>query len=69
MKQIVYDTSKVMPPILLCWPTAAEGDSGGIAVEVEPSCQYSTAFCCMTTEVQPDKMASDTEMCMKQVCN
>jgi hypothetical protein len=30
---------KVMYPILLCWPTMLEADAGGMAVEVEPSCQ------------------------------
>jgi len=28
---------KVMPPILLCWPTTSELDVGGMAVETEPS--------------------------------
>jgi len=28
---------KVMPPILLCWPTMLVVDVGGIAVEVESS--------------------------------
>ena len=35
---------KVMPPILLCWPTTSEADVGGMAVEVEPSHQYSVNF-------------------------
>jgi len=26
---------KVMPPILLCWPTTSEVDVGGTAVEVD----------------------------------
>ena len=37
---------KVMPPILLCWPTMSEVDVGGIAIEFEPSRQYSITFCC-----------------------
>ena len=37
---------EVMPPILLCWPTVSEADVGGIAVEIEPSHQYSVTFCC-----------------------
>jgi hypothetical protein len=32
-------TPKVMPPILLCWPTMSEVDTGGMAVEDEPSHQ------------------------------
>ena len=36
---------KVMPPILLCWPTTSEANVGGIAVEAEPSHQYSVTFC------------------------
>jgi len=35
---------KVMPPVLLCWPTMSETDFGGIAVEDEPSFQYSICF-------------------------
>lgn len=39
---------KVMPPIALCWPTS-EMDVGGMAVEIEPSHQYSVElYCCMT---------------------
>lgn len=52
-----------MPPILLCGPTTSEAnDGGGIAVEVEPSHQYSIIFCCvrqMAAEGQFDKMAPD----------
>jgi len=33
-----------MPLILLCWPTTSEADVGGMAVEVEPSRQYSVKF-------------------------
>ena len=39
-----------MPPILLCWPTPAEVDGGGMAVEDEPSL-YSITFCCCATDV------------------
>ena len=28
---------KVMPPILLCWPTTSDVDVGGMAVEAEAS--------------------------------
>ena len=41
---------KVMPPILLCWPTTSEVVVGGMAVEVEPSHQYSVRYCCCTTD-------------------
>ena len=39
------DALKVMPPVLLCWPTS-EADGGGIAVGVETSWQYPTIFYC-----------------------
>lgn len=32
---------KAVPHTLLCWSTTLEVDLGGMAVEVEPSCQYS----------------------------
>jgi len=28
---------KVMPPVLLCWPTTSEVDVGSMALEFEPS--------------------------------
>ena len=37
---------KLMPPILLCWPTTSEVDVAGIAVEVEPTHQYSVLLPC-----------------------
>lgn len=37
---------KVMPSILLCWPTISKVDVEGMAVEVEHSCQCSAKFCC-----------------------
>ena len=39
-----------MPPILLRWPTTSEADDGDMAVEVEPSRQYSVTFCCRATD-------------------
>ena len=33
---------EVMPAILLYWPRVS--DAGGMTVEAEPSCQYSTVF-------------------------
>ena len=35
---------KVRPLILLCWPMASEADVGDMAVEVEPSHQYSVLY-------------------------
>ena len=35
---------KVMPPFLLPWPIMSEVDVSGMAVEVEPSHQYSFTF-------------------------
>ena len=37
---------KVMTPILLCQPMTSEVDVGGMAVEVEPSRQYSVLLPC-----------------------
>ena len=41
---------EVMPPILLCWLTTSEVDIGDVAVEAEPSQQYSVSFCCHGTD-------------------
>ena len=41
---------KVIPPILLYWPTTSKVDIGGAAVEVETSHQYSATFCCCATD-------------------
>jgi len=38
-----------MSPILLCWPRTSEADVGDMAVETEPSRQYSVIFCCHAT--------------------
>ena len=42
--------SKVMLPILLCWPATAETDVCCMAAEAEPSYQYSVRFCCCVTD-------------------
>ena len=39
-----------MPPILLCWPTSSEANVVGMAVQVEPSRQYSVKFRCRATD-------------------
>jgi len=53
MQQVQIDNmrvaSKLIPPVLLCWPTTSEADVGDMAVEVEPSCHYSVKFCCRAT--------------------
>ena len=61
---------KVMPPILWCQPTTSEADVGVMAVEVEPSHQYSIHFVVwqMAAEGQSDRLVSDTEVCMEQRC-
>ena len=41
---------RVMPPILLCWPTTSEANAGGMAVYTEPSHQYSITCCCHVTD-------------------
>jgi len=41
---------KVMPPSLLRWPTMSEVSVGGMAIGVEPFCQYSITFCCHVKE-------------------
>jgi len=41
---------KVMPPILLSWPTKSEVDVADKVVEVEPSYQYSSTCCCCVTD-------------------
>jgi len=40
---------KVVPPILLWWLMTSEADVGGMAIEVEPSYQYSLTCCCCVT--------------------
>jgi len=52
---------KVIPPILLCWPTTSEADGGGMAIAAEPSHQHPVHFVTvqqMAAEGQLDKMAS-----------
>lgn len=41
---------KIMPPILLCWPTTSEADVCGMTVEVEPYGQHSIPCCCRVTD-------------------
>ena len=63
--QIASDRStraalKVIPPVLWCWSMTSEADGGGMAVEAEPSHQYSIASLrCVAVEKQSDKMMSN----------
>ena len=41
---------KVIPPISLCWLTTSEVNTGGMAVKVEPTHQYSITCCCRVTD-------------------
>ena len=41
---------KVVPPIFLFWSMTSEADVGHLAIEVEPSHQYSITFCCHETD-------------------
>ena len=50
LKKHVEADPKVMPPVLLCWLTTSEEDVGGMAVDAEPSQQYSILFCCQVTD-------------------
>ena len=43
------DAPKVMPPVLLCSHATSEAN-GGMAVEDEPSHQYSSTFCFTVTD-------------------
>lgn len=42
--------TKVMNPILVCWPTMSEAHVGGMAVKVEHSHQHSVTFCWCVTD-------------------
>ena len=52
--------------MLLCWPMISEEVVGGMAVEAEPSHQYSINVKQIAGEEQSDKMASDMEVQIKQ---
>ena len=40
---------RVMPPTLLSWSAMSQAAAGGMAVEAEPSYQYSIPCCCCAT--------------------
>jgi hypothetical protein len=50
MFQYMRVVLKLMPPILLCWPTTPEADVGDMAVQDEPFHQYSVKFCRRATD-------------------
>ena len=60
-----------MSPILLHWPTTSEADVGDMAVEAEPSWQYSSPHSCCATESSTNKIgvwhgsAYEEEVCHK----
>ena len=48
---------KVIPPILWYWPMMSDMDVGGMAVEAEPSQEYSITFhCCVTDGSRRDSL-------------
>jgi len=47
---LTWTAAKAMPPISFWWPMMSEADAGGMAVEVEPSRQYSIMFFCCATD-------------------
>ena len=62
---------KVMPVILLCWPTLSQVDVCSMTVEVEPLHQYSITFCCCATNGSRGAVWQNAiwhGMCMKQKC-
>lgn len=46
---------KVRSLVLLCWPTMSKADVGGMAIVVEPSYQFSIAFCCHVSEMAEEE--------------
>jgi len=50
-----------MPHILLCWAMTSETGGGGMAVEVEPSHQYCSTFCCCVTDGRRGEKYEDFE--------
>ena len=55
-----------MPPIFLCFVTRSEADIGGMAVEAEPSHQYSIMFCCHVMD--DSRRGTLTEWCLTGEC-
>lgn len=46
----IWAALKIMPPMILCLSIISEADVGDVAVETEPSGQYSIAFCCCAAD-------------------
>ena len=55
-----------MPLIVLCWPMMTEVKDGGLAVEVEPSQQYSALLPCDRWQQKGSVKNSNMEVYMKQ---
>ena len=49
-KDYMMVAPKLMPPVLFCWHTTSKADAGVMAVEVEPSHQYSIPSCCCAAD-------------------
>ena len=60
---------KLMPPILLCWPTTPEVDVGSMVVDAKPSHQYS--ICCDARNSSRDQIVDEStvgsEWCVSAV--
>lgn len=50
MTQCTWSALKVMPPILLCWPTTPEVNVGGMVAEAEPPQSCPVIFWCRGTD-------------------
>ena len=59
---------KVMPPILLYWPTVSEISFCGMEVEVESSHQYSILLPCDRWQQRVNLTTFDMGLQMKQRC-
>lgn len=62
---------KAVSPILWCWTTVSELDVGDMAVETEPSHQYSITFCCYGTDGSRGAVRQNGirhGVCMKRRC-
>ena len=60
----IRSAPKVMPSILLCWPTMSEVDAGSMAVDLVVNLPTNIPL-----QFVSDTMTSDMEVCMKQRCD
>ena len=65
-KEYMRADPKVMPPILFFLPTMSEMDAGDVAVEIEPSHQYSITFTLLCDRWQ--QRGTLTKWCLTQKC-